>query len=67
MAQTVFAREQRLKRQVQELQIVIDERKRQEQVSELTESDFFRDLAQKATELRNSRHQTRGTGRSQDE
>lgn len=61
MAQSVYKREQRLKQRVQELEIVIDESKRQEQVSELTESDFFRDLTQKAAEIRDSR---RSSGRN---
>ena len=58
MAQTVYAREQRLKQQVQELQIVIDETKRKEQVTELTESEFFRDLTQKARRIRDKRQST---------
>ena len=55
MARTVYAREQRLKQQVQELQIVIDESKRKEQVTELTESEFFRDLTRKARQIRDKR------------
>ncbi len=70
MAKTVYAREQRLKAQVQELQIVIDETKRQEQVSELTESDFFKDLTQKARQIRDRRQspdQTLDTTSGQDD
>jgi HAMP domain-containing protein len=57
MAREVYAREQRLKQQVQELQIVIDEAKRESSVSEITDSDFFQDLTQKAQRLRAERNE----------
>jgi CheY-like chemotaxis protein len=50
--QEVQAREERLKRQVQELRIEIDQSRKQRQVAEITESDFFLQLEQKARELR---------------
>jgi hypothetical protein len=58
MAQQVYVREQQLKKQVQELKIEIDEAKRQKQVSEIVETDFFQDLMGKAQTLR-KRNQAR--------
>lgn len=56
MAEEVHAREQRLKREVQQLRIEIDETKRKQQVSEIVETDFFMDLQAKAKDIRR-RHQ----------
>lgn len=58
MAKQVYAREQHLKKQVQELKIEIDEAKRQKQVGEIVETDFFQDLVGKAQTLR-KRNQSR--------
>ncbi|MEZ4583681.1 MAG: HAMP domain-containing protein [Caldilineaceae bacterium] len=55
MISKVRTREQSLIRQVAELRIEIDEVKQREQVSELTESDFFQDLTQKARNIRDRR------------
>jgi HAMP domain-containing protein len=55
MAQEVYSREQKLKQQVQELKIEIDETKRQKQVSEIVDTDFFKDLQTKARQMRASR------------
>ena len=52
MARQVYAREQALARQVQTLRIEIDEAKRDREVAQITESDFFRDLKDKARRLR---------------
>ncbi|WP_129671903.1 ECF transporter S component [Candidatus Chloroploca sp. Khr17] len=52
MAQEVIQREQDLRKHVQDLQIMIDEHKRSDQVKEIVETDFFRDLKQKAREMR---------------
>ncbi|MEI6180732.1 MAG: ECF transporter S component, partial [Chloroflexales bacterium] len=52
MAQEVIQREQELRKHVQELQIMIDEHKRSDQVKEIVETDFFRDLKQKARTMR---------------
>jgi len=52
MVGKVAKREEKLKQQVAELQIMIDESKRQEQVEEIVDSDFFRDLQEKARKLR---------------
>lgn len=52
MAQEVAAREQRLRREVQQLRIEIDDTRAARQVEEITESDYFRRLQQKVDELR---------------
>src|SRR5437867_3513593 len=44
MAREVQAREERLRRQVQELRIEIDEARQAKKVAEITESDYFRQL-----------------------
>jgi len=51
-ARTVKAREQRLRQQIQELRIVIDETKKQREVHTITESEFFEQLQQNAREMR---------------
>ena len=53
MAQQVYSREQKLKQQVRDLRIEIDETKRKKQVQEIVETDFFQDLTAKAQKLRN--------------
>lgn len=58
MALEVQAREQRLKQQIHELRIEIDEGKKARQVAEITETDYFHDLREKARTLRNK---ARGT------
>jgi DNA-binding response OmpR family regulator len=52
MAVEVQAREQRLKQQIQELRIEIDEVKKARQVAEITGTDYFQELREKAKELR---------------
>src|SRR6185503_7134426 len=52
MADKVYQREQSLKRQVEALKIEIDETKRKKQVSEIADSDFFRELQAKARDMR---------------
>ena len=52
MAREVRAREQRLKREVRQLRIEIDERRTERQVAEITETDYFRDLQSKVDRLR---------------
>jgi HAMP domain-containing protein len=52
MIQKVRAREEGLKRQVQRLRIQIDESKKKRQVAEITESDYFKQLKEKAQALR---------------
>lgn len=55
MIQEVQLREQQLQSEVQLLRIEVDESKRQQQVQQLTETDFFQELQNKARELRLSR------------
>jgi DNA-binding response OmpR family regulator len=47
-----YIREQTLKQQIQELRIVIDESKKQSQVAEITESEYFQALREKVAILR---------------
>jgi hypothetical protein len=53
MARQVYAREQQLKQQVQQLRIEIDQARKAREVAEITESDYFQQLLGKADELRN--------------
>jgi HAMP domain-containing protein len=55
MARQVYVREQQLKKQVSMLRIEIDENKKQEDVAEITESEYFQELQQKADALRRQR------------
>jgi len=52
MVVEVQAREQRLKQQIQELRIEVDEVKKAQQIAEITETDYFYQLKQKAKDLR---------------
>ncbi|GAB4378320.1 MAG: hypothetical protein Kow00121_29880 [Elainellaceae cyanobacterium] len=52
MVSKIRQREENLKRQVTELKIEIDQSKRQKQVSEIVDTDFFQDLVTKARKLR---------------
>jgi DNA-binding response OmpR family regulator len=52
MVLEVQAREQRLKQQIEDLHIEIDEAKKARQVAEITETDYFHDLREKARILR---------------
>src|SRR5215470_16050583 len=52
MAHQVYAREQQLQRQVQQLRIEIDQERRAREVAEITESEYFQQLLGKADELR---------------
>jgi HAMP domain-containing protein len=60
MVDKVRVREQTLRKQVQELRIEIDEVKRKEQVAEIVDTDFFRDLQSKAANMRSRK--SRGGG-----
>jgi nitrate/nitrite-specific signal transduction histidine kinase len=64
MVDKVYQREQSLRKQVAELKIEIDETKRQQQVSEIVDSDFFQDLQNKARQMRSRRSQTSPTDSS---
>lgn len=55
MAREVDAREQRLKQEVQQLRIEIDEAKKARQVAEITETDYFQQLQEKVRRLRSKK------------
>ncbi|UCD99962.1 MAG: cyclic nucleotide-binding domain-containing protein [Chloroflexota bacterium] len=52
MVREVYAREKRLKQQVQELRIELDESRQQEQVEEITGTEYFQRLRKEAGDLR---------------
>ena len=52
MAREVYAREQRLKSEVKQLRIKLDEARQAQKVAEVTETEFFKDLLLQADELR---------------
>ncbi len=52
MAKEVYAREQRLRQEVRDLRIEIDQMKKTRQVSEITETDYFRTLRERAQRMR---------------
>lgn len=66
MAREVHGRELRLKQQVEELRIEIDEVKRSRQVSEITETDYFKTLLTRAGQLRRTSRADGGGGRDGD-
>lgn len=55
MMREVYTREQHLKKQIAELHIEIDETRKALQVSEITETEYFQDLKQRAGALRRSK------------
>lgn len=48
----VYVREDRLRRQIQELRVQIDEGKKQKQVEEIADTDYFQELQRRARQLR---------------
>ena len=52
MIREVHAREKKLREQVQALRIEVDETKKERQVAEITETEYFKNLRDQATELR---------------
>jgi len=52
VALEAYIREQKLRRQIQQLRIEVDDVKRQQQVTEIIETDFFQDLQNKARRIR---------------
>jgi methyl-accepting chemotaxis protein len=52
MAREVHAREERLKRQIETLRIEVDERSKVQQVAEITETDYFRELQRKVKDMK---------------
>jgi len=55
MVREVDTREKRLKQQVAELRIEIDEVKKTRQVADITETEYFKELRNKARQLRAGR------------
>lgn len=55
-----YIREQSLKQEIHQLRIEIDEAKRQQQVSEIVDTDFFTDLQARAQEIRRRGRRSRG-------
>lgn len=55
MIREVYAREQRLQQEVQQLRIEIDKAKTAHEVAEITETDYFRGLQEKARALRSGK------------
>jgi methyl-accepting chemotaxis protein len=53
MVGKVYTREQSLRARVQQLEIMIDQGKRDREVQQIVESDFFQDLQGKVSEMRN--------------
>lgn len=60
----VAQREQTLRKRVKELEIMVDTQKRDEQVKEIVDSDFFQDLQAKAARLRRRGQSDEPTGES---
>jgi hypothetical protein len=58
MITQVKQREELLKRQVEDLKIEIDQTKRVQQVSQITQTDYFQELKQKVKKLRESSEDT---------
>jgi hypothetical protein len=52
MAGEVRAREERLRAEVRELRIEIDESRQAQRVAEITDTDYFRSLRGRAADLR---------------
>ncbi|MGH8002582.1 MAG: HAMP domain-containing protein, partial [Brasilonema sp.] len=52
MVHKVYTREQRLKKQMQELSIQIDETKKARQVAEIVDAEYFQNLSVQAKEIR---------------
>jgi two-component system, cell cycle response regulator len=62
MANEVITREDQLRRQIEYLQFEVDEARKAKEVSQITDSEYFRDLQQRASALR-SRVRTGSRGR----
>jgi hypothetical protein len=52
MVAEVYRREQQLKQQVQTLKIEIDKARKEKEVAEITESEYFQNLQKQAKEMR---------------
>jgi CheY-like chemotaxis protein len=67
MAGEVQAREERLRRQVQQLRIEIDEVKKAQQVAQVTDTEYFHELEARAQQLRSRTHTINHTSAGADE
>jgi HAMP domain-containing protein len=67
MAEQVYRREQKLKKEVQKLRIEIDETKTIRQVKEILDSDFFKGIEKGAEQMRAKRQSRRQGRESQQE
>jgi hypothetical protein len=61
MIDKVYTREQNLRKQVEDLKIMIDESKRKKQVDEIVETEFFQELRTKAQKMRDLQEKRRMT------
>jgi hypothetical protein len=64
MARQVHARLARMQQEIRKLVVEVDETKREKQVAEITDTDYFRDLQRRAKELRARSGGSGGSGRS---
>jgi hypothetical protein len=55
-----YIREQRLRQEIRQLRIEIDEVKRRKQVAEIVESDSFKEIQEKARAMRRRRMEEEG-------
>jgi len=62
-----YIREQSLRQEIKQLRIEIDETKRQQQVSEIVDTDFFSDLQARAQEIRRRGRRSRKSKPSESE
>ena len=62
MTKQVYVRETDLRKQVEGLKIVIDESKRRKAVEEITDSEFFQSLTERAAKIRQKQRASRSPG-----
>jgi methyl-accepting chemotaxis protein len=59
MAEKMYARQEELKREVAQLKIEIDQTRRQKEVKEIVDSDYFQDLKAKSESMRKRRQENK--------
>jgi hypothetical protein len=57
VALEAYIRERSLRQEIQQLRIELDEARRERQVAEITETDYFRQLQSRARDLREGREE----------
>ncbi len=62
MCEEVYAREEKLRQEVRQLRIEIDQARQEKQVEEITGTDYFQDLQAKARDLRGQRRRRPDAG-----